>query len=360
MVVMDPGFYQKLLQVSSEVQMKPEDLLNVMSLESGIDPTAHNANGDASGLIQFMPSTLKGLGFQGSHADFRQMSSIDQLDYVKKYILGNMKYNGGPFTSAAQYYVANFLPVALQLPGIKAGDPSTIIAAKNPDKPHLPGVSTHMESVYYNANPVLDADHDGAITYGDIQTVLNRAAGSKNFRSAVAQLQNTTGYQPSKQPSSMMASNKSAPMNDNNVMNILNEYLQQVAASDRSNKKIYKKHLPQHQLVIQILAPSYTDAVEFSHVLAAALDEELLATAFTHTDGQRVEIECRIHGPQNDCFYSVQQLSTIIAEAFAIATKKVGSIQVKTQFFMNKKSSYQPISLEAFSSQHRKFLLKFI
>jgi hypothetical protein len=360
MVVMDPGFYQKLLQVSSEVQMKPEDLLNVMSLESGIDPTAHNANGDASGLIQFMPSTLKGLGFQGSHADFRQMSSIDQLDYVKKYILGNMKYNGGPFTSAAQYYVANFLPVALQLPGIKAGDPSTIIAAKNPDKPHLPGVSTHMESVYYNANPVLDADHDGAITYGDIQTVLDRAAGSKNFRSAVAQLQNTTGYQPSKQPSSMIASNKPTPANDNSIMNILNEYLQQVAASDRNNKKIYKKHLPQHQLLIQVSAANYTDAVEFSHVLNAALDEELLATAFTHTDGQQVEIECRIHGPQNDCFYAVQQLSTIIAEAFAIATKKVGSIQVKTQFFMNKKSSYQPISLEAFSSQHRKFLLKFI
>lgn len=366
MVVMDPGFYQKLLQVSSEVQMKPEDLLNVMSLESGIDPTAHNANGNASGLIQFMPSTLKGLGFQGSHAEFRQMSSVDQLDYVKKYILGNMKYNGGPFTSAAQYYVANFLPVALQLPGIKAGDPSTIIAAKNPDKPHLPGVSTHMESVYYNANPVLDADHDGAITYGDIQTVLDRAAGSKNFRSAVAQLQNTTGYQPSKESSTMMASNKhftnpqQSPSNDNSVMSILNEYLQQVAASDKSNKKIYKKHLPQHQLVIQISADDYTDAIEFSHILNAALDEELLATGFTHTDGQQVEVECQIHGPQNDCFYAVQQLSTIIAEAFAIATKKVGSIQVKTQFFMNKKSSYQPISLEASSSQRRKFLLKFI
>src|ERR1700686_4094058 len=121
MVVMDPDFYKKLLEISSEVQMKPEDLLNVMAVESGIDPTAHNQNGNASGLIQFMPSTLKNLGYQGSHADFRKLSSVDQLDYVKKYVLDNMKYNGGPFTSAAQYYVANFLPVALKLPGVQKG-----------------------------------------------------------------------------------------------------------------------------------------------------------------------------------------------------------------------------------------------
>src|ERR1700688_1273854 len=111
---MDPSFYQKLLEVSNDVQMKPEDLLNVMAVESGIDPTAHNMGGNASGLLQFMPSTLKNLGFQGTHGDFRQLSAVDQLDYVKKLILGNMRYNGGPFRSAAQYYVANFLPVALK------------------------------------------------------------------------------------------------------------------------------------------------------------------------------------------------------------------------------------------------------
>jgi hypothetical protein len=359
MVITDPGFYQKLLEVSSEVQMKPEDLLNVMAVESGIDPTAHNANGNASGLIQFMPATLKGLGYKGTHADFRQMSSIDQLDYVKKYILGNMAYNGGPFTSAAQYYVANFLPVALQLPGVKEGDPSTIIVAKNPDKPHLPNVSTHMESVYYNANPSLDADKDGVITYGDIQTVLSRASAGKNFNAALAQLQNNTGYKPSsKAPASMVATNKISPNND--IMSVLNTYLAQVAASERSNKKLYKKYLPKHQLVIRIDAPTYAATTEFSRVLANALDEELLADAFIHTDGQWVDVECRIHGPKDDCFKTVQQLTNIVAEVFEIATKKIGGIKVKTQFFMNKKSSYQPITIEASNYQHRKFLLKFI
>ena len=357
MVITDPGFYQKLLEVSSEVQMKPEDLLNVMAVESGIDPTAHNANGDASGLLQFMPSTLKNLGFQGSHGDFRKISPIDQLDYVKKLILSNMKFNGGPFTSAAQYYVANFLPVALKLPGIKHGDPSTIIVAKNPQEPHLPGVSAHMESVYYNANSGLDQDKDGVITYGDIQAVLKGAAGGKNFHTALAQLQNSTGYQPSKSHS-MMATTKTPPTD--NLMAILDRYLQEVSASERSNKKLFKKYLPKQQFVIGVSAPHYLEAVEFSRILASALDQELLATAYVHTDGQQVEVECCIHGPQKDCAETVRQLTAALAEAFEVATRKVGGIKVETQFFMNKQSSYQPISVEASGSLYRKFLLKFI
>jgi hypothetical protein len=357
MVITDPGFYQKLLQVSSEVQMKPEDLLQVMSLESGVDPTAHNPHGNASGLIQFMPATLKSLGFAGTHTDFRQMSSTDQLDYVKQYILGQMKHNGGPFTSAAQYYVANFLPVALQLPGIKQGNPETIIVAKNPDYPHLPGVSKQMESTYYNANPILDANHDGIITYGDIQTVLNRVAGGKNFQTALAQLQNSTGYQPSQSSASMVATNMTPA---NNVMSILDRYLQQVAAADRSQKHFYKKYLPSHQLLIRIGALDYTDAVEFARVLAVALDEELLATAFIHTNHQQVEVECRVAGPKIECLQAVQQLTQAVSQTFAIATKKIGSIQIITQLLMDKKSSYQPISLSDFNLHHRQFLVKFI
>jgi hypothetical protein len=353
---MEPTFYQKLLEVSNDVQMKPEDLLNVMAVESGIDPTAHNQGGNASGLLQFMPSTLKNLGFKGTHADFRQLNGVDQLDYVKKLIQSNMKFNGGPFTSAAQYYVANFLPIALKLPGIKNGDPNTIIVAKNPDKPHLPGISTHQESIFYNSNPVLDADRDGAITYGDIQTVLNRAANGKNFRSAVAQLQNTTGYQPGKEAPSMVASNKPS----NNVYNILDRYLQQISAADRSNKNIYKKLLPNNDILIRVFADSKTNAVEFCRILTTALDEELLATAFTHVNDSQVEVQCSIAGPAEICFDTVKQLTESITEAFEIATKKIGGIKVKTDCVMNKKSSNHEIDLKTANSQYRKFLLKFI
>jgi hypothetical protein len=57
---------------------------------------------------------------------------------------------------------------------------------------------------------------------------------------------------------------------------------------------------------------------------------------------------------------AVEQLTSAVAEAFQAATKKVGEITVKTQALMNKKSSYQPISLKVALLQHKKFLLKFI
>lgn len=362
MVISDPNFYQKLLEVSSEVQMKPEDLLNVMAVESGIDPTAHNQNGNASGLLQFMPSTLKNLGFHGTHADFRNLSSIDQLDYVKKLILNNIKYNGGPFTSAAQYYVANFLPVALKLPGIKKGDPNTIIVAKNPDKPHLPNVSTYMESIYYNANPGLDADHDGMITYGDIQKVLNQAAAGKNYHNALALLHNSTGYQPStsKVSPSMVAINTKPTSTYENIFSILDHYLRQIAASEKGNKKLYKKYLPKNNMTIKILADNYVEAVEFATILTSALNEELLTDSFIHTDGQQVEVEANICGPQQECFNVIKELTSAVNDAFKIATKKMGKIRIDTQFFINKKSSYKPISLKSCQAQHRKFLLKLI
>lgn len=58
------NFYPKLVKISSELGMSPEDLLAVMVSESGINPTAHEKKYGASGLMQFMPSTLKALNFK--------------------------------------------------------------------------------------------------------------------------------------------------------------------------------------------------------------------------------------------------------------------------------------------------------
>lgn len=375
-----PDFYKKLLEVSSDVQMRPEDLLNVMAVESGINPTAHNANGNASGLLQFMPATLKGLGFQGTHADFRNLPAENQLDYVKKLILGHMKYNGGPFTSAAQYYVANFVPVALKLPGIKAGDPQTILVARNPDRPHLPGVGIKEEKSFYNSNQGLDFDHDGVITYGDIQNVLKRATSGKDYRTAIAQMQENTGYLPSKAPPSMVAtkdnfygkyldkfkghendwyqSEQNAPAND--IAGIIDTYLRQIAASEKQYKKLYRKFLPANQMTIQVAASSFTDAVEFARILCSVLSTELMATAFTHTNGRHVEVECSIPGPEKECIEATRQITESVATAFETATRKIGGIKITNKFIMNKKSSYDKIDLHTAESNYRRFLLKFV
>ena len=108
-----PQFYPKLVQIASELGMKPEDILAIMVSESGIDPSNYlgrsqkkdpDSENRGGGLVGFMPETLKNLGFRGKMSDFVALPGQDQLDYVKKLISSRSV----PLTSAAQYYVANF------------------------------------------------------------------------------------------------------------------------------------------------------------------------------------------------------------------------------------------------------------
>lgn len=153
-----------------------------------------------------------------------------------------------------------------------------------------------------------------------------------------------------------------APSGDfpGNIGNLLSGFLQQVTASEKLNKKLYKQFLPVNHMVIRVTASTTTDAIEFSRILCSALKEELMADAFTHTDGNIVEVECSIRGPGQACFDTTQQLTNAVAEAFKQATTKIGGIEVNTQFFTNKTSSYQQINYKFATNQHRKFLLKFV
>lgn len=91
-----PNFYPKLVQIASELGMKPEDIIAIMASESGINPGIPNQAGAAAiGLIQFTPGTLKGLGYDKHWKEFGNVSAEDQLDYVKKYIQSQEKLNGG-------------------------------------------------------------------------------------------------------------------------------------------------------------------------------------------------------------------------------------------------------------------------
>lgn len=60
----------------------------VISLESGWNPRARNPVSDASGLIQFMPATLKILGWHQGAAAFRELSIAEQAPWVGKYLSG--------------------------------------------------------------------------------------------------------------------------------------------------------------------------------------------------------------------------------------------------------------------------------
>ena len=188
-------FYPQLIAMCKRIQMHPEDLLAVMELESGMDPAIPNhASGKAVGLIQFMPSTLRGLGLSGSDAEVagkvRGMTGTEQLKLIEQYIKGQMKINGGrPFKSAAQYYVANFWPVALRYPKVRANDPSAVIVSQN--GPRHP----HNEPAAYNENKGLDLDHDGKITLGDLMTWMDQIKQRGAYKNLLSSLE-AAGHRP--------------------------------------------------------------------------------------------------------------------------------------------------------------------
>lgn len=102
-----PEFVQKVKDIAGRLHVKPEWLLAVMKNESGMSTTARNPNGGATGLIQFMPSTARGLGT--TTEALSQMSAVQQLDYVEKFY-SPFK---GRFQSGADLYLATFWPAAL-------------------------------------------------------------------------------------------------------------------------------------------------------------------------------------------------------------------------------------------------------
>lgn len=369
------NFYSKLVQLAAETGMKPEDILAVMVSESGVNPAAHNPHGGATGLMQFMPQTLPSVGFHGSPSDFGMLSGEDQLPYIKRLIEGNMRLNGGPFTNAAQYYVAVFWPVGLKLPGVRHGNPNTPIVEENPEsiggyskKYYDMGIKIPVgqERAAYKANPLFHGNIPGTITYGDMMKQIDKNRRNPLYSKALMAMNEQTGYEPDTiSLTPMLAQRTKLPTHQsNNFMDILNQfvhYLSTVASEQHTSKKIYKKMLPNHDILIQITAPDYTSAIEFSRILCAALDEEVQASAYPHTDGsQIVEVECSIPGPALGCLQAVEQLNQSLTETFKDATKKVGGIVVKTHCIMNKKSSYQQISLRTAETNYRKFLLKFI
>jgi hypothetical protein len=81
-----PLFKERVLWIADALECSPDDLMACMAWESGETFRAdvkNMAGSGATGLIQFMPSTAKGLGT--STDSLAKMSPEDQLNYVYKY-----------------------------------------------------------------------------------------------------------------------------------------------------------------------------------------------------------------------------------------------------------------------------------
>ena len=368
MVNLGPKFYHKLLEVSQSTGIAPEHLLNIMASESGLNPAAGSGN-TAAGLVQIMPQYLKSLGYNGTADEFRKEPPENQLIYIEKLIKSNLKLNKNkPYRSAAQYYVSNFLPACLKLPGIQKEDPNTILASKNPTEAHIPGSNIGFEKKVYEQNAGLDYDKDGNISYGDLINHLNRKTKQKPYLSAINELKKHTGHeaQPGNEAlpdQKNIIQDKIKPsekaMASTNLDSVLDKLLHMIRASEKDCKKLYKNFLPKNNFVIKIKTNDKVDAIEFGRILCLALEEELLAKSSVCTNDNLIEIQGSIRGPKQLCMDTIKQLTDSLIDAFKQATIKIGGININTDLIINKKSYYSEITLESSLTNYRRFMLKF-
>jgi hypothetical protein len=127
-------------------------MLKIMNNESGLRTDAVNPHGGATGLIQFMPATAKGLGTTTDA--LKNMSATEQLDYVEKYYAPYQ----GQLHSATDLYTVTFYPAALGKPGdyVIGGNNAGLIAREN---------------------SIFDIDGDGVITAQNFRDYCKRKFG---------------------------------------------------------------------------------------------------------------------------------------------------------------------------------------
>lgn len=101
------AFLAKVQVICADLGIDPNWLMLVMFKESRINPRAYNKSSGATGLIQFLPSTARGLGT--TVQALAQMSGVEQLDWVKKYM---WPYRS-KYKSYVDVYLAVFYPKAI-------------------------------------------------------------------------------------------------------------------------------------------------------------------------------------------------------------------------------------------------------
>lgn len=281
-------FYKKLTKICSELQMKPEDLLLIMKLESGISPTAHNPSGNASGLIQFMPSTLKNMGYTDGHEKFRTLDAIAQLDYVKAYIEQNMKLNGGPFKSAARCYVSIFFPVALGLPGIQREDMSTPIVSADGTQPKYKSVSPSFIAKAYAQNKGLDTDKDGIISYGDLDRKLQSLKNNKDYVEAVQSLRAVSGGTPEEATDKMLDTQDK--FNPENSKKDAATFLSKLFDGLKSMWGAFAANDIYGTYIIKVAGNTEQEVLEYSRIIQRSVEEQLNCKASINYSNLQSEI----------------------------------------------------------------------
>ncbi|WP_457967608.1 lytic transglycosylase domain-containing protein [Pseudomonas sp. R4-84] len=149
----DQAFRVKVREIADRLSMDPNWLMAVMGFETGytFSPAARNPGSTATGLIQFIESTARGLGT--STAQLARMTAVRQLDFVESYF---QPYSGR-IRNLGDAYLAVLWPVAV-------GRPDSYVMWERDSGPY---------QREYAANSGLDVNHNGFITRGEAVASVN-------------------------------------------------------------------------------------------------------------------------------------------------------------------------------------------
>lgn len=151
----EQDFRVKVRQIAQELRLDPNWLMAVMQYESAgtFSPSKRNPKGSATGLIQFIESTAKGLGT--STRQLARMTAVEQLDFVKAYYK--------PLARRIQNLDDSYLAV-LWPPAVGRAD-NYVMWEKN--------VGPYQRE--YADNSHLDINNDGVITKAEAASVVRRS-----------------------------------------------------------------------------------------------------------------------------------------------------------------------------------------
>lgn len=152
------AFTNKVNEIAGKLKVNPNWLMQVMYSESRINPQAVNPYSNATGLIQFMPSTATALGT--SVLALKNMTAIQQLDFVYKYFL---PYTG-KMSSYYDVYAATFFPAMIGKPDSWVLQTSSLSAA-----------------LIAKQNPAININKDGQITVGEFKEYVKRTVPTSNW-----------------------------------------------------------------------------------------------------------------------------------------------------------------------------------
>lgn len=161
---------ESIARVAANIGVRANDLAAVISFETAgsFSPSKRNPTSSATGLIQFMDATAKGLGTTTSA--LARMSFDQQMVYVERYFK-NRGFRSDKPQGLADVYTA--------VTGCYNSPPGVCYSKYSTNSSNRAG---------YNANKIWDANNDGYVTKGE-------QVQSASFRQYVRDYMGAVGLQ---------------------------------------------------------------------------------------------------------------------------------------------------------------------